>query len=133
MTNGKAKWWYWLPGLALAAYTLESGRVWFGLSWVLVLAWAMFAHYRPGSPRRPSRLAACAFNWSAPVLVLAACIERAFHKDYWGVAFITIVFGFALVNAVFLEPSPQRTALFRALTGIFVVVSVAAIWKTVSP
>jgi hypothetical protein len=52
-------------------------------------------------------------------------------KDYWGVAFFMVIFGFAVVNALFLEPSPRRTALFRALIGLFAAVSIAAVWNSI--
>jgi hypothetical protein len=97
------------------------------------LGTGLIAWYGSPSSRPPRKWAAYALNWSAPAVVLAGCAQHAIAKDYWGVAFFSIFFGFTLVNAALLEPSPRRTVLFRTLTVLLVAVSAAAIWKTLRP
>lgn len=117
----------------MGIYAIHSGDVWSGLAWVVILGAGLIARYGFASAGRQPRWAAYALNWSVPAVVAAFCAERALSRDYWGVAFFVIIFGFAFVNATLLEPSPRRTALFRVLSGVLVVVSAAAIWKTVWP
>jgi hypothetical protein len=84
-------------------------------------------------PRLPARVKAYGLNWILPAVTAFVCVRQGLRKDYWGVAFWSIGFGFALVNAVFLYPSPRRTMLFRTLIRLLVLVSAAAIWEFIWP
>ena len=119
--------------LAWAVYRLRSDGLWQGALWFLILALWVMGHYVASPKRRYSRFEAYAMNWVLPAITLGATVYRGLAKDYWGVAFWSIGLGFAVVNAVYLEPSPRRTMLVRLLIGLLVVVSAAAIWKTVWP
>jgi hypothetical protein len=96
--------------------------------WTLVLALDVTAHFRPVRSwlRRP--WFAHAVNWFAPAAVALFCADRIISKDYWGAALFTVVWGFTIVNAICLEPSPRRTLLYRLLRGALVLVSMAAIY-----
>jgi len=133
VTEGKGRRWHWLPAVALGAYALRSGEARASVWWAVILGMGLIAWYGLPSSGPPRKWAAYALNWSAPAVVLVGCAQQAVSKDYWGVAFFSILFGFTLVNAALLEPSPRRTMLFRTMTVLLVAVSAAAIWKTVRP
>jgi uncharacterized membrane protein YhaH (DUF805 family) len=119
--------------LALGVYAGRSHDTYRATAWLLIFGLLVIGQYPGGKPKRPSRLMAYAFNWFLPALVLAGCVHRAVVRDYWGVAFFSIVLGFTLVNATYLEPSQKRTQLYRALVGVLGVTSAAAIWKSIWP
>jgi len=113
--------------LGLAVWFPHEGLWWQGAG--LALSAVLMATGQPSPRFTKSRWFAYALNWLLPALTAAFCVLRSVARDWWGVLFGSLLFGFALVNAVSLEPSPERTRAYRRLSVAFVVSALFAIWR----